>query len=102
MAIGTANTRNTQRSRRLGLIGGGPRLLALHAAIKPQTERYVRLYVSSLVDEIAKSITEHAAIIAQVAAGSGMLAQAAVELNWRNAASRLEQVIGAQGELGHW
>jgi DNA-binding GntR family transcriptional regulator len=83
-------------------VGGGPRLQALHAAIKPQTERYVRLYVSSLVEEMAKSITEHEAIIAQIAAGSGVLAQAAVEINWRNAAARLEQVIGAQGELGHW
>jgi DNA-binding GntR family transcriptional regulator len=82
--------------------GGGPRLQALHAAIKPQTERYVRLYVSSLVEEMAKSITEHEAIIAQIAAGSGVLAQAAVEINWRNAAARLEQVIGTQGELGHW
>jgi len=54
------------------------------------------------VEDIAKSVTEHAAIIAQVAAGSGALAQAAVELNWRNAAARLAQVIGAQGELGHW
>jgi DNA-binding GntR family transcriptional regulator len=51
---------------------------------------------------MAKSITEHEAIIAQIAAGSGVLAQAAVEINWRNAAARLEQVIGAQGELGHW
>jgi hypothetical protein len=25
-----------------------------------------------------------------------------VEINWRNAAARLEQVIGTQGELGHW
>ena len=31
----------------------GPRLLALHRAIKPQTERYARLYVNVLLDAAA-------------------------------------------------
>src|SRR5439155_475079 len=33
----------------------GPRLLALHHGIKPQAERYVRVYVNALMDEIATS-----------------------------------------------
>lgn len=82
--------------------GGGPRLLALHRAIKPQAERYVRLYLSSLVDDIALSVGEHATIIEQIAVGDAVAAQQAVERNWRNAAARLAVVIGAQGELGHW
>ena len=40
----------------------GPRLLALHHAIKPQVERYARLYISSLVDELPTSVREHAAM----------------------------------------
>ncbi len=82
--------------------GGGPRLLALHDAIKPQSERYVRLYISSLVDEIDTSVAEHDAIIRHVEAGEPQAAHAAVDTNWRNAAGRLGRVIEALGERGSW
>jgi len=81
---------------------GGPRLLALHDAIKPQSERYVRLYISSLVDEIDTSVAEHAAIIRHIEAGEPLAAQAAVDTNWRNAAGRLGRVIASLGERGSW
>jgi DNA-binding GntR family transcriptional regulator len=81
---------------------GGRRLLALHDAIKPQSERYVRLYISSLVDEIDTSVAEHAEIIRHIEAGKPLLAQAAVDTNWRNAALRLGRVIEALGERGSW
>jgi DNA-binding GntR family transcriptional regulator len=42
----------------------GPRVLTLHQAIKPQSERYIRLYVSVLVDQIATSVREHERITA--------------------------------------
>jgi len=80
----------------------GPRLVALHHAIKPQVERYARLYISALVDELATSVQEHAAIIRAIAAGDPAAAQRAVETNWRNAASRLAQVIAEHGERGIW
>ncbi|HEX3160872.1 MAG TPA: GntR family transcriptional regulator [Gemmatimonadaceae bacterium] len=82
--------------------GAGPRLLALHDATKPQAERYIRLYVSSLADEITRSVTEHDQIIRHVAAGDPLAAQQAVDTNWRNAAERLSRVIGAHGERGIW
>jgi DNA-binding GntR family transcriptional regulator len=81
---------------------GGPRLVALHHAIKPQVERYARLYISALVDELGTSVQEHAAIIRAIAAGDPAAAQRAVETNWRNAASRLAQVIAEHGERGIW
>jgi DNA-binding GntR family transcriptional regulator len=81
---------------------GGPRLLALHDAIKPQSERYIRLYISSLVDEIDTSVAEHAVIIGHIAAGDPLAAQAAVDTNWRNAALRLSGVISTYGERGSW
>lgn len=81
---------------------GGPRLLALHDAIKPQSERYIRLYISSLVDEIDTSVAEHAEIIRHVERGEALAAQAAVDTNWRNAALRLGRVITAFGERGSW
>ena len=42
----------------------GPRLLTLHRAIKPQSERYSRLYVTVLLDELSASVKEHEAIAA--------------------------------------
>lgn len=78
----------------------GPRLLALHEAIKPQAERYTRLYVNSLVDEIGKSVTEHEEINRAIEMGDPEAAEKAVEANWRNAANRLAQVIDHHGERG--
>ena len=80
----------------------GPRLLALHDAIKPQAERYARLYVNSLVDEISTSVDEHEVINRCIQDGLPDAAQASVERNWRNAALRLSRVIGTQGERGSW
>src|SRR5213078_4558453 len=82
--------------------GAGLRLLALHDAIKPQAERYVRLYTSALVDDIARSVEEHEKIVEQIEAGSAEGAWRAVQRNWRNAAGRLSRVILTLGERGSW
>ena len=83
-------------------VGISPRLRALHSAIKPQVERYSRLYVSSLVDELPTSVQEHEVIVRAIAKGGADAAQNAVETNWRNAATRLERVIAELGERGIW
>jgi len=88
--------------RRYVEIGAGPRLRALHDAIKPQAERYVRLYTSALVDEIGRSVAEHDAIIERIASANADGAQRSVERNWRNAAIRLRRVIATLGERGSW
>lgn len=80
----------------------GPRLLALHQAIKPQCERYSRLYVSVLLDEIPSLVAEHAAIAGAIEKGLPDEAQLAAETNWRNAAARLSRVIAEYGERGIW
>ncbi len=82
--------------------GAGPRLIALHDAVKPQAERYVRLYTSALVDELAKSVDEHSVIVDRIEAGNADGAQRAVIRNWRNAAARLSRVIATLGERGSW
>ncbi|MGH7560517.1 MAG: GntR family transcriptional regulator [Gemmatimonadales bacterium] len=79
-----------------------PRLRALHRAIKPQVERYARLYVSSLLDELPTSVREHEVIIRAIARGEPAAAQQAAETNWRNAAARLAKVIAQMGERGVW
>jgi len=80
----------------------GPRLLTLHRAIKPQCERYTRLYVSVLLDELPTSVKEHEVIASSIARGDPDAAQAAVETNWNNAATRLARIISQHGERGSW
>jgi DNA-binding GntR family transcriptional regulator len=79
-----------------------PRLLALHRAIKPQAERYRRIYSSVFAHESNVSADEHEAIIGSIAAGEEDEAQRAVQVNWRNAAERLAEVIDVLGERGSW
>lgn len=80
----------------------GARLRALHDAVKPQAERYERLYVSLLTDELATSVQEHERIWRAIRDGRGADAQQAAQANWRNAADRLAAVIVRSGERGAW
>ncbi|MEP7000650.1 MAG: FCD domain-containing protein [bacterium] len=80
----------------------GPRLLALYNAIKPQSDRYSRLYVMVLHDQVATSVREHEKIAASIAKGDADAAQRAAETNWHNAAERLTKIIAKQGERGSW
>ena len=80
----------------------GPRLLTLHRAIKPQSDRYSRLYVSVLLDQLGTSVKEHEKIAMGIAKGDADAAQRAAETNWHNAAERLTRIIAKQGERGSW
>jgi DNA-binding GntR family transcriptional regulator len=82
--------------------GAGARLLALHDVIKPQAERYERLYVSLLTHDLLISAAEHAVIAREIRGGDPDRAQGAVQTNWRNAADRLGAVIESVGERGSW
>ncbi|CAN5595026.1 GntR family transcriptional regulator [soil metagenome] len=91
-----------QWHRKVVEAGAGPRLLALHDSIKPQSERYGRIYSSALIDEIATSVEEHGSVIRRIEEGDGNGAEAAMRLNWANASQRLAAVIGTVGERGAW
>ncbi len=80
----------------------GPRLIALHDSVKPQAERYIRMYISMLTSDIRASVAEHDAIIDAIDSGDAGEAQAAVQTNWRHAAERLARVIEVAGERGSW
>jgi DNA-binding GntR family transcriptional regulator len=80
----------------------GPRLLALYGSIKPQTERYWRLYASSIINNLHTSVTEHEEIIDAILQGDPNRAERALQLNWRNGAERLGSVIDLFGERGTW
>jgi DNA-binding GntR family transcriptional regulator len=82
--------------------GAGPRLRAIHAGVKPQTERYWRLYASAIIDQLDISIHEHLSIINSIERGDAPAAEKAIQLNWENGAERLCQVIENLGERGSW
>src|SRR5688500_8677238 len=91
-----------ERFHRGYMVGAGPRVLALHDTVKPQAQRYERLYVSMLTAELHASVVEHRAIVKAIRSGNAPAAQAAVETNWRNAAERLASLVLASGERGRW
>jgi len=82
--------------------GAGERILALHDVVKPQAERYVRLYISALVTRITDSVREHRVITDHVRSGDAEATERAVLVNWRNAADRFSDVIANLGERGTW
>lgn len=82
--------------------GAGARLRALHEAVKPQAERYIRMYISLLVGDVRPSVDEHDVIIRAIREGDAEGAQHAVQTNWRHAAERLGRVIEVAGERGSW
>jgi DNA-binding GntR family transcriptional regulator len=109
-AVNRELARRRERRRRLGVVRprrpvsrvhrgrGGPSVVALHRAIKPQSERYARLYVN-----VARRVDvgqEHEAIATAIAKGDPRAAQNAVETNWRNAAVRLAEDRGGTGNAG--
>jgi DNA-binding GntR family transcriptional regulator len=88
--------------RAIIMSSSGPRLVALHDSVKPQAERYIRMYISMLTSDIRASVAEHDAIIDAIENGQADEAQAAVQVNWRHAAERIGKVIEVAGERGSW
>ena len=70
--------------------------------MKPQAERYIRMYISMLTSDIRASVAEHDAMIDAIEAGNVDDAQVAVQTNWRHAADRIAKVIEVAGERGSW
>ncbi len=79
----------------------GPRLLSIHKSIKPQTERYWRVY-SHVQMQVDKSVEEHNQIIRGIEAGDGDMAEQGIVMNWQHGWERLCEVIDTLGERGSW
>ncbi len=82
--------------------GSGPRLNAMHRAIEPQTERYWRLYSSSIINELHVSVKEHEEIVDALVEGNADRLERALTVNWENGCKRLEKVFDVFGERGSW
>lgn len=80
-----------------------PRLLALFANIRPQADRYRRIYsTGNSGSRLTRSAEEHERMINAIEAGDRVEAQRATEENWMAAAERLCRVINVVGEHGRW
>jgi DNA-binding GntR family transcriptional regulator len=88
--------------RLLVAAGSGPRLRTLHQAIEPQTERYWRLYASSIINELHISVAEHEEIVSALEAGDAARLEVALSANWEMGCQRLAAVIDIFGERGSW
>jgi DNA-binding GntR family transcriptional regulator len=82
--------------------GAGTRLAKLHGAVEPQAERYWRLYASSIINDLSKSVQEHDQIIRAVDKADANGIEIALKQNWLNGAKRLGSVIDIFGERGSW
>jgi DNA-binding GntR family transcriptional regulator len=82
--------------------GAGPRLTTLHKAVEPQTERYWRLYASSIINDLHLSVSEHEEIISAIADGDAGRVERGLQVNWENGSARLAHVIAMFGERGSW
>src|SRR5881394_2141324 len=87
--------------RRYVEAGSGPRLLSLHEAVKPQAERYIRMYIALLLDTVPTAGSEHDAIVDAIRTGNAAAAQRAAQTNWRHASDRLVRAIEVMGEQGN-
>lgn len=93
---------DTEFHRQYVEAASGSRLNALHASVKPQAERYIRLYIHLFTSEAGASLEEHEAIAAAISGGKAEASQRAVQTNWRNAAERMARLIEQAGERGTW
>jgi DNA-binding GntR family transcriptional regulator len=82
--------------------GAGERLTTLHKAIEPQTERYWRLYASSIIKDLHISVKEHDEIVRAIDGGDADRVEAGLQQNWLKGAERLGHVIDVFGERGSW
>lgn len=80
----------------------GPRLLTIHHMMKPQIERYWRLYAHTIIQDLHHSVSEHDEIIAAISSGNAKTTERALANNWRRGAERIYSLIDLFGERGSW
>jgi DNA-binding GntR family transcriptional regulator len=80
----------------------GKRLAALHNSVRPQVERYWRLYASSIISELHVSVSEHGAIVRAIRKGDATGVHHALQRNWSGGYDRISRLIEIFGERGSW
>jgi DNA-binding GntR family transcriptional regulator len=80
----------------------GPRVLTIHHMMKPQIERYWRLYAHTIIQDLHLSVSEHEQIIAGISKGNARATERGLANNWRKGAERIYSLIDLFGERGSW
>ena len=81
---------------------GGRRLVTLYKSVRPQVERYWRLYASSIINELHVSVAEHDAIIRAIRTGDETAVHGGLARNWSGGFERISRLIEIFGERGSW
>lgn len=85
---------------------GRPRLVAAHQTLRPQLERYVRLYAVHVVGDggrqLSQTVPEHDDIIAGLGRKDPRASRDAVRRNWHHGMERLLAIIDRAGARGDW
>jgi DNA-binding GntR family transcriptional regulator len=79
-----------------------PRLETMHQAIKPQADRYRRVYGTALVTSAGDVTAENEALAAAILSGDPAAAEARARYNWEQASQRMSDIIDQWGEKGSW
>jgi DNA-binding GntR family transcriptional regulator len=87
---------------RLMTESAGPRLRALYHSVRPQVERYWRLYASTIINELHRSVTEHNEIVSAIRKGDPEAIERGIQRNWLNGLERISRLIELFGERGSW
>jgi len=93
---------DTQFHHEIVAASAGPRLLVLHRMMKPQIERYWRLYAHTIIQDLHHSVAEHEEIMSAIASGNVKGTEKALANNWKLGAERIYQLIDLFGERGSW
>lgn len=83
-----------------------PRLLVAHETLRPQLERYARLYALYVVGgrggQLSETVREHGDIITCLGRKDPRASGDAVRRNWRHGVARLVAIIDQAGARGDW
>lgn len=77
-----------------------PRVSSILCFVKPQAERYIRVYTQAWISEISRSVRDHDHIVTAIRAGDPHGAQEAARTNYRNAKARMEEGFNRGGAWG--
>jgi len=83
---------------------GRPRLLAAHETLRPQFERYARIYAVHIVGggQLSQTVREHGDIITCLGKKDPRASRDAVHRNWHHGVTRLLAIIDQVGARGDW
>lgn len=82
--------------------GGGARVASMYDSLRPQLERYSRIYAIDVREHLESASQEHRTIITRIEDRDPEGSHDAVRRNWRRGAERLARLVERMGARGDW